>query len=77
MPSHIDLYRTLAYKSNMETILVFFALLGGQNDQGIDPASIVMKKLAKGVYDEVQVQTVAVIEENNASNFIDKIRILE
>jgi hypothetical protein len=61
----------------METILVFFALLGGQNDQGIDPASIVMKKLAKGVYDEVQVQTVAVIEENNASNFIDKIRILE
>ena len=61
----------------METILVFFALLGGQNDQGIDPASIVMKKLAKGVYDEVQVQTAAVTEENNASNFIDKIRILE
>ena len=61
----------------METILVFFAMLGGQNDQGIDPATIVMKKLAKGVYDEVQVQTVAVIEENNASNFIDKIRILE
>ena len=61
----------------METILVFFALLGGQNDQGIDPASIVIKKLAKGVYDEAQVQTVAVIEEKNASNFIDKIRILE
>ena len=61
----------------METILVFFALLGGQNNQGIDPASIVMKKLAKGVYDEVQVQTAAVTEENNASNFIDKIRILE
>ena len=61
----------------METILVFFALLGGQNDQGIDPASIVMKKLAKGVYNETQVKTVVVIEENNASNFIDKIRILE
>ena len=61
----------------METILVFFALLGGQNAQGIDPASIVMKKLAKGVYDEAQVKTVAVIEEKNASNFIDKIRILE
>ncbi len=61
----------------METILVFFALLGGQNEQGIDPASIVMKKLAKGVYDEAQVKTVAVIEEKNASNFIDKIRILE
>jgi len=61
----------------METILVFFALLGGQNDQGIDPASIVMKKLAKGVYDEAKVKTVVVIEEKNASNFIDKIRILE
>jgi len=61
----------------METILVFFALLGGQNDQGIDPASIVMKKLAKGVYNETQVKTVVVIEEKNASNFIDKIRILE
>ena len=61
----------------METILVFFALLGGQNDQAIDPASIVMKKLAKGVYDEAQVKTVAVVEEKNALHFLDKIRILE
>ena len=53
----------------METILVFFALLGGQNDQGIDPTSIVMKKLAKGVYDEAKVKTVVVIEEKNASKF--------
>ena len=61
----------------METILVFFALLGGQNEQGIDPASIVMKKLAKGVYDEAQVKTVAVVEEKNSLHFLDKIRIVE
>jgi hypothetical protein len=61
----------------METILVFFALLGGQNEQGIDPASIVMKKLAKGVYDEAKVKTVSSFEEKNAPHFIDKIRILE
>jgi len=61
----------------METILVFFALLGGQNDQGIDPTSIVMKKLAKGVYDKTQVKTVSSFEEKNAPHFIDKIRILE
>jgi|TARA_Y100001949_G_C15810828_1_gene253401 hypothetical protein len=57
----------------METILVFFALLGGgQSDQSIDPASMVMKHLVKGVYDETRVQ-----EEKNAPHFIDKIRILE
>ena len=61
----------------METILVFFALLGGQNEQGIDPASIVMKKLAKGVYDEAKVKTVVVIEEKYPPGFMDKVRILE
>ena len=61
----------------METILVFFALLGGQNDQGIDPASIVINQIVKGVYDETQVETESSFEEKNAPRFIDKIRILE
>ena len=69
----IDLYRTLAYKSNMETIFMILALLGGgQNDQSIDPASLVMKQLVRGVYNETRVQ-----EEKNDLHFIDKIRILE
>ena len=74
----IDLYRTLAYKSNMETIVMILTLFtGGQNDQSIDPASLVMKHLVKGVYDETRVETVATFEEKNAPNFMDKTRILE
>ena len=74
----IDLYRTLAYKSNMETLIMILTLFtGGQNDQSIDPASLVMKQLVKGVYDETRVETVATFEEKNAPNFMDKIRILE
>ena len=74
----IDLYRTLAYKSNMETKVMILALFtGGQNDQSINPASLVMKQLVKGVYDETRVETVATFEEKNAPNFMDKTRILE
>ena len=74
----IDLYRTLAYKSNMETIAIILALFtGGQNDQSIDPASLVMKHLVKGVYDETRVETVSTIEEKYAPDFVDPIRILE
>ena len=74
----IDLYRTLAYKSNMETIVMILALFtGGQNDQSIDPAALVMKQLVKGVYDETRVETVATFEEKNAPNFMDETRILE
>ena len=56
-------------------ILTLFT--GGQNDQSIDPASLVMKQLIKGVYDETRVETVAAFEGKNAPNFMDKIRILE
>ena len=74
----IDLYRTLAYKSNMETLVMILTLFtGGQNDQSIDPASLVMKQLVKGVYDETRVETVATFEEKNAPNFMDETRILE
>ena len=51
-------------------ILALFT--GGQNDQSIDPASMVMKHLVKGVYDETRVQ-----EEKNAPHFLDRIRTLE
>ena len=74
----IDLYRTLAYKSNMETIFMILALLGGgQSDKTLDPASMAFNQIVKGVYDENRVQTVAAFEEKNAPNFMDKIRILE
>ena len=74
----IDLYRTLAYKSNMETLVMILTLFtGGQNDQSIDPASLVMKQLVKGVYDETRVETVATFEEKYAPDFVDPTRILE
>ena len=56
-------------------ILTLFT--GGQNDQAIDPASLVLKKLVKGVYDETRVETVATFKEKYAPDFVDPIRILE
>ena len=62
----------------MNVLMIIFALLGGgSTDKTLDPASMAINQIVKGVSDEVQVQTAAVTEENNASNFIDKIRILE
>ena len=57
--------------------MILALLTGGQNDQSIDPASLVMKQLVKGVYDETRVETVATFEEKNAPNFMDETRILE
>ena len=56
-------------------ILTLFT--GGQNDQSIDPASLVLKQLAKGVYDETRVETVATFKEKYAPDFVDQTRILE
>ena len=57
---------------------MFLTLLtGGHNDQSIDPASIVLKQLAKGVYDETRVETVATFKEKYAPDFVDPTRILE
>ena len=57
---------------------MFLTLLtGGHNDQSIDPASLVMKQLAKGVYDETRVETVATFKEKYAPDFVDPTRILE
>ena len=56
-------------------ILTLFT--GGQNDQAIDPASLVLKQLAKGVYDETRVETVATFKEKYAPDFVDPTRILE
>ena len=50
---------------------------GGHNDQSIDPASIVLKQLAKGVYDETRVETVATFKEKYPPAFVDPTRILE
>ena len=52
--------------------MILALLGGGQNDQSIDPASLVMKQLVRGMYNETQVQ-----EEKKDPHFIDKIRILE
>ena len=57
--------------------MILTLLTGGQNDQSIDPAALVMKQLVKGVYDETRVETVATFEEKNAPNFMDETRILE
>ena len=57
---------------------MFLTLLtGGHNDQSIDPASLVLKQLVKGVYDETRVETVATFEEKYAPDFVDPTRILE
>jgi hypothetical protein len=62
----------------METIVMILALFtGGQNDQSIDPTSLVMKQLVKGVYDETRVETVATFKEKYAPDFVDPTRILE
>ena len=62
----------------MEIIAIILALFtGGQNDQSIDPASLVMKQLVKGVYDETRVETVATVEEKYAPDFVDPTGILE
>ena len=57
--------------------MILTLLTGGQNDQAIDPASIVLKQLAKGVYDETRVETMATFEEKYAPDFVDPTRILE
>ena len=57
---------------------MFLTLLtGGHNDQSIDPASLVLKQLAKGVYDETRVETVTTFKEKYAPDFVDPTRILE
>ena len=57
--------------------MILTLLTGGHNDQSIDPASIVLKQLAKGVYDETRVETVATFKEKYAPDFVDQTRILE
>ena len=57
--------------------MILTLLTGGHNDQSIDPASIVLKQLAKGVYDETRVETVATFKEKYAPDFVDPTGILE
>ncbi len=62
----------------MNLFMILFALLGGTaSDKNLDPASLVVKQVIKGVYDEKRVQTLAITEEKYPPNFVDKIRILE
>ena len=57
--------------------MILALLGGGQSDKTLDPASMVMNQIVKGVYDETRVETVAAFEEKNAPNFMDETRILE
>ena len=57
--------------------MILTLLTGGHNDQSIDPASIVLKQLAKGVYDETRVETMPTFDEKYAPDFVDPTRILE
>ena len=62
----------------MNVLMIIFALLGGgSTDKTLDPASMAINQIVKGVYDETQVETESSFEEKNAPRFIDKIRILE
>jgi hypothetical protein len=62
----------------MNVLMIIFALLGGgSTDKTLDPASMAINQIVKGVYDETQVETESSFEEKNAPHFIDKIRILE
>ena len=57
--------------------MILTLLTGGQNDQAIDPGSLVMKQLVKGVYDETRVEIVATFKEKYAPDFVDPTGILE
>jgi|TARA_R100001244_G_scaffold78233_1_gene61758 hypothetical protein len=62
----------------MNVLMILFALVGGGlSDKILDPASMAINQIVKGVYDEARVQTVVAFEEKNAPNFMDKTRILE
>ena len=56
----------------MNLLMILFALLGGSaSDKNFDPASMVVKQVIKGVYDEKRVQTLAITEEKYAPDFVD------
>jgi len=57
--------------------MILALLGGGQSDKTLDPASMALNQIVKGVYNGTRVQTVAAFEEKNDPHFIDKIRILE
>ena len=57
---------------------MILGLLGASTDQPYpDGTSLIVKQVYNKVYDEKRVQTLAIIEEKYAPNFVDKIRILE
>ena len=56
----------------MNIFMILFALLGGSaSDKNFDPASMVVKQVIKGVYDEKRVQTLAITEEKYPPNLLD------
>ena len=50
---------------------MIFALAGAQGDKSIDPASMAINQIIKGVYDETRVETVETFKEKYAPNFMD------
>ena len=56
----------------MNLLMILFALLGGSaSDKNFDPASMVVKQVIKGVYDEKRVQTVETFIQKYPPNFVD------
>ena len=57
---------------------MILGLLGASTESPIpDGTSLIVKEVYNKVYDEKRVQTLAIIEEKYAPDFVDKIRILE
>ena len=57
--------------------MILALLGGGQSEKTLDPASMLVKQIVKGVYDETRVETVATFKEKYAPDFVDPTRILE
>ena len=56
----------------MNTILMILALLGGgQSEKTLDPASMLVKQIVKGVYDETRVETLEINKEKYPPNSVD------
>jgi hypothetical protein len=56
----------------MNTILMILALLsGGQSEKNLDPASMLVKQIVKGVYDETRVQTLEINQKKYPHNTVD------
>jgi|TARA_R110002020_G_scaffold336182_2_gene551330 hypothetical protein len=61
----------------MQILVIILGLAGGVSDKTLDPTSIAINHIIKGVYDETRVKTVETFKEKYAPDFMDQTRILE